>query len=232
MVVVSANQKTPASTQQALASAIDELEIDVRPTSDAKAVLGHNPTYLAGKKIHRYAKRTFQQTRADGKSSLNDALKLFTHQGRGKILNIDLKLPGCEDDVVKLIKKYHLERRTRVLSWSEYALRRVHEIDPQLKLGLSFAPKLESQSLTGIPYRPSPLLPRRHPDARAPARRRLPLSAPRQCLKNLIRRLHAREFRVIVVNADTLRAGERLARLGVFGAMTNDAPTLLKHFKQ
>ena len=220
-------ENTLAALTKALASTVDEIEIDVRPTSDAHAVLSHNPTYLVKKKLRRYAKRTLQQARADGKPSLNDALKLFLHNGHGKLLNIDVKAPGCEEDVVTLITEYHLEHRTRVLAWSVHVLRRIHELEPQLRLGLCFAPKLASLDKTGIPYRPSPLLPR------VIRTRELPLDIV--CVApliggvstSLVRRLHVRGLRVIVVNADTLKENERLARLDVYGTMTNRAPLLL-----
>jgi glycerophosphoryl diester phosphodiesterase len=117
-----ADGNTPASFAAALAAGVDMIEFDVLRHADGRLVVAHDPEEAAGREA----------------LGLEEALDLFTDADYGEVeLDVDLKHPGFEADVVAGLRARGLERRTLVTSTFLSSLRLVGELAPELRRGLS-----------------------------------------------------------------------------------------------
>ncbi len=223
-----------AAFTKALLSDVDGIEIDCRITKDRKLVVHHDASYrdALGRK-HIIKDEPLHAALDNGRMSLDTALVLFAKHGRGKFLDVDIKAHGEEAQLVRLVRAHGLERQVVIVSWIGKSLEDVHALAPELRLSLSFAPKVWTSHRTGGT---------RGPAIRLPfliRKRIVPLATVNLCpltkktspSASIIRRLQKRGLEIVVVNDDTVKENERLVKLGVYGTMTNDAPGLLINFR-
>ncbi len=215
-----APENSEAAVWRALASPADELEVDLRGTKEGRLVVWHDPVYRDSQGMRwRLSRTPLRRLERAGLLSLERLLRIVAWQGAGKRLNLDLKTPGLEEELVAAIRHHRLEGRVLLVSWNAASLERLHALAPELSLSLSFAPKVENRN--GYPYRPAVRLPRILRQGRVPLAtvNLAPLRFPVTGM--LVRRIRRLGPEVVVCNVDSARGNERLARLGVQGTMTN-----------
>jgi glycerophosphoryl diester phosphodiesterase len=209
---------TLASFDAALAAGIDMVEFDVLPEhrdGSGRLVLAHDYGAVA----------------RGGLLTLDEGLAHFAQDAwAGVELNVDMKLPGYEERVVRALREHGLTSRALISTQEEPSLAVVRAAGPDVRLGWS-VPKLRRNPLN-------------HPATRVPAlvlartaRRLLPARAARMIRAGRIDALMAHwalvSARLVRAIEDaggelyvwTVDDAERIAaldRLGVTGIITND----------
>ncbi len=226
-------ENTEAALWCALCSPADEIEVDVRNTKDRRVVVYHDPEYRDAQGTTWTISRTplFRLERA-GLMSLDTLLRIFKHQGAGKLLNVDVKTPGLEQELIAAIRHHSLEDRVIVVSWIGSTLEKVHSLAPELQLGLSFAPKLRSNHGNGRPYPAAVRLPLLLRQGRIPIKTVNLAPVTFSVSQSLVNRLRRCGVQVVVCNVDTPEANDRLAKIGVSATMTNRPLEIYTHFKR
>ena len=142
------------SFQAALDQGVDMIEFDVLPTPDGTLVLAHDPGDAARRTPH----------------TLAEGLDHFAGEAyAGVELDVDLKAPGYEREVIEGILERGLGDRTLISSQYDESLALVGELAPGMRRGWS-VPRVRRD------YTRSLLAPLVHPAVRI-LRRRLPAQA-------------------------------------------------------
>ena len=224
---------TIESFDAALAAGVDMIEFDVLPTpppewrsvsvrAAERRSWGHGTLVLA----HDWgdAARREPHTLHDGLAHLaSDAFA-------GIDLDVDLKLPGYEVEVLAALRDFGLIERTLISSQYRTSLTLIRAAEPRVRLGWS-VPKLRRD-----PFRSrAALLPAMA--ALGLARTVLPVRAAgamragavdalmahwRLVTPRLVRSIHAAGGELYVWTVDDLERIRALARIGVTGVITND----------
>lgn len=147
----------PENSEKAIRAALQSqahaLEIDLRLTKDFKWVALHNPYRRSEERqVHAVHERTLAQLRREV-IDLDSILALFSAFGAGKELFLDVKDVGEQRQLVRIIKRHKVEDRVVVIGWEPEVLRKVHAIDPKMRIGFSYVP-LHSY-LSGIRMKPA-----------------------------------------------------------------------------
>ena len=116
--------------EYALARGCDGFEFDVRVTRDARLVLRHN-AWLGGYKISASLFDSLCSRCGTTLPCLEDVLAAFA--GRA-YLDIEVKVAGGEELIVNALRRSG-HRRYLLSSFLPEVLRRLHELDPSLRLG-------------------------------------------------------------------------------------------------
>lgn len=211
-----------AALKKALADDIDGVEMDLQPCNDG-IVVWHNPWITIEGKRRWIRRMPLQKLRDVGLATLEELLNTFKKEGGKKTLYLDLKRPGIEEAVVTAVLQRRLVRKVIIVSWITKSLERIHQLAPQLRLSYSFSPKVQTYEPTQLPLLPALRLPRIIRKRLVPLHsvNLAPLALP--VTKQLVRRLRNRGIKVVVCNVDTEKGNKRLARIGVWGTMTNSA---------
>jgi glycerophosphoryl diester phosphodiesterase len=190
---------TLASFDAALAVGIDMIEFDVRSWR-GELVLAHTPI----------------DARRDGCLRLREALAhLAGGRFAGVDLNVDLKHPGCEAQLLDELRRAELLERTLVSSQVPALLDRVRSLDPRARVGISVGGRVarlrrwrdwRSQVLAGLGSRRWDALMAQH---------RLVDAA-------LLREVIARNGSLYAWTVNERAAIDSLRRLGVHGIATAD----------
>jgi glycerophosphoryl diester phosphodiesterase len=132
-------ENTLKAIRDALASAVDGIEVDLRLTKDRKWVIIYNPFLKSEeRKVMRVHEHTFSRLRQEA-MQLDTFLALAAVEG-SKRLVLDIKDVGEEKQILKLLDHYNLFDRTILISWEPEVLKRLHARLPGLKLGFSYVP--------------------------------------------------------------------------------------------
>lgn len=138
-----APENTMSSFKMALELKADYLELDVHLTKDGHLVILHDETVdrttdgkgavkdmtLAEIKKLDAGIKYAQKFKGEKVPALDELLKTFS----GKIkFNIEIKGEGCEAGVVKLIKKYKIEKDVMVSSFHHEYLQKIKELEPSI----------------------------------------------------------------------------------------------------
>ena len=114
-----ASALAPENSLEALELAVefgcDMLEFDVLPLRDGTLVLAH----------------ANRDVRA-GIATLDDALALAARRFSGVGLQLDVKLPGCEESVIAALRRHGVVERSWVSAFDAGSLRRFAELEPAL----------------------------------------------------------------------------------------------------
>jgi glycerophosphoryl diester phosphodiesterase len=207
---------THASFDAALAAGVDMIEFDVLPESGGERLL------LA----HDYedAARRQPLTLEEGLAHL--ASETFA----GVELDVDLKLPGYEDRVVRALNDAGLVERALISTQYRESLRRIRELEPRLRRGWT-VPKLHRDPFGSwylIPPAVAALgLARAILPGRAAAALRTGFCDAmmvhwRLVTPRLVRAVAAAGGELYVWTVDELPRIRALERLGVTGVITND----------
>ena len=236
--------------QAALQSSIDTLEFDIRLTKDHKWVVVHNPFFKSEEKmIYQVHEQNYTQLRREV-TRLDHVLALFAAHGNGKELMVDVKDVGEERQLVRLIQNYGLEKQVIVIGWEPEILRRVHKIEPSIRLGLTYIPIHSTlKMLRGTINRPvgahkvilnfnaeqsfsaktSKGLTHHHYLSTLPD---LPLHCIQVreafCSSKLVKLAHEKGFKVYPFVVNTRLGAALLKRRGVDGIITNYPKTFIK----
>lgn len=226
-------ENTKPALQEALASGVDAVEIDVRSTRDGKLVIWHDKTMRSkkGKKL-KLSDISLGRAKRNGLMSLKQALRIFRKDAAShQEIQLDLKEVGHEKEIIKIIRKTHV-KKVLIISWVPSVLKKIHKLAPEIPLSLSFSPKVRTLFRNDAPILPALRLPAIIRKKEVPLRSAnivpiaLPLSA------SLVWRLLANGIEPVVVNADTTFQNEKYRLIGVAGTMTNEPRELLKHYKK
>jgi glycerophosphoryl diester phosphodiesterase len=113
---------TVASFEAALEHGVDMIEFDVLRTRDGRLVLAHDPKDAAGRDC----------------LTLEEGLDHFAGEAYdGVELDVDLKLPGYEREVVAGLRERGLSQRSLVSTQYVESLERLGELEPGLRRGWS-----------------------------------------------------------------------------------------------
>ena len=151
-----ASAHAPANTLRSLALAlelgVDVVEFDVRPCRDALVLL-HDDALAHFGATGLASERTLAELRQlttgpDRRiATLAEALDLL--KGRA-LLNVDLKATGYEEAVVELVRARGMGGDALYSSLYPLSLRRVRQVDPQARTGLSYPE--DRANASGKPY--------------------------------------------------------------------------------
>ncbi len=206
---------TLASFEAALDHGVDMIEFDVLRLRDGRLVLAHD--YHDGE-------------RADA-LTLEEGLDHFAGEAyAGVELNVDLKLPGYEREVVDGLSARGLSERALISTHYIESLDLIGELDPRQRRGLS-VPKLSSDPTKSAWKRPFALV------LAAVARRLLPIRARRMIRARrfealmchwrlvspaLVRAVHSAGGELYVWTVDDTEQIARLSVMGVDAVISND----------
>jgi glycerophosphoryl diester phosphodiesterase len=206
---------TLASFDAALAAGVDMIEFDVlRERGSGRLVLAHD----------------YEHVREDS-PTLEDGLDHFRADAyAGVELDVDLKLPGYEREVVEALRARELLERSLVSSQYRASLARVREAEPSLRLGWS-VPRLRrdytSNPFTALPtyvvmggYRAA--LPRRAAAALRSGLCDALMAHWRLVTPRLVRAVRPAGGDLYAWTVDDPRRIRTLSALGVTGVITND----------
>jgi glycerophosphoryl diester phosphodiesterase len=209
---------TTASFDAALAAAVDMIEFDVLPVDPADParglVLAHDPEHVTP------ASLTLEQGLAHLASPAFTDIEL----------DVDLKLPGYEEHVLRALREHGLIGRTIVSTLYMRSLVTLRALEPELRLGWS-VPRVKKD------YTRSPVTAIPAYGLLLNARRRLPSVAAahvregridalmahwRMVTPRLVRALRDAGGDLYVWTVDDAARIRRLERMGVTGVITND----------
>jgi len=126
-----ATRTVPENTLQsfdlAMTHGCDGFEFDVRLTADGRAVICHDGT-VEGCAI--------AQAGATDLKHLPQLLSVLDRYAQQAFLDIEIKVPGLERSVMSALKLYPPQRGCVVSSFVPEVLQALHELDPDIPLGL------------------------------------------------------------------------------------------------
>jgi glycerophosphoryl diester phosphodiesterase len=207
---------TAASFEAALEHGVDMIEFDVLRTRDGRLVLAHD---------HEDAGRRECM-------ALEDGLELFAGEAyAGVQLDVDLKLPGYEREVVEGLARHGLLERSLVSTMYMESLDRLGELEPALRRGWS-VPQVERDYLKArlavrVPVYAVAAYMRARMPRLAAARIRdggcEAIMAHRILVgRRLVRAVHRAGGQLYVWTVDDAARIRALEALGVDGVITND----------
>ena len=205
---------TIESFQAALEHGVDMIEFDVLRTRDGRLVLAHDGEDAAGRRP----------------LTLDEGLDHFAGEAyAGVELDVDLKLPGYEREVVDGLLQRSLGDRSLVSSMFTESLDRLGELAPGLRRGWS-VPRIKRnwmRSPFAVPAYAAVRLMRARLPAQAAARIRAggceAIMANRfLASRHLVRAVHRAGGVLYVWTVDDPARIEALERMGVDGVITND----------
>jgi glycerophosphoryl diester phosphodiesterase len=129
-----APENTMAAFEMALEHGCDGFEFDVRLTSDLQPVVCHDPRFC-GVTI---AKVTFQKLyeAASKKGKDISILEEILGYGERAFLNLELKVTGAEELLIRLLQEYPARKGLIVSSFLPRVVTRVYELGAAFPLGL------------------------------------------------------------------------------------------------
>jgi glycerophosphoryl diester phosphodiesterase len=207
---------TAASFEAALEHGVDMIEFDVLRTRDGRLVLAHD-----------YADSERREC-----LTLDEGLELFAGEAyAGVELDVDLKLPGYEREVVDGLAEHRLAERSLVSTMYPESLDRLGELAPGLRRGWS-VPRVRRNYLKAPFYVRLPVLAlavwmRARMPSQGAARIRSGgceaiMSHQVLVSRRLVRAVHAAGGQLYVWTVDEAPKIRALEALGVDGVITND----------
>ena len=206
---------TAASFQAALELGVDMIEFDVLQLHDGRLVLAHD----------------YGDAAAREPLSLEEGLDLLADEAYGGVeLDVDLKLPGYEAEVVAELADRGLDGRALISSTFPQSLARVGALAPGMRRGWS-VPRARRDYTKSLVWMLPAFAALRWMRAGLPAKAERALRRG-QCeafmvhqllvSRLLVARVHAAGGELYVWTVDDAAAIARLGRLGVDAVITND----------
>jgi glycerophosphoryl diester phosphodiesterase len=214
---------TIESFEAALRHGVDMIEFDVLRVSDGRLVLAHDYEDAAGRDC----------------LELDEGLDHFAGEAYAGIqLDVDMKLPGYEREVVEGLRSRGLAGRSLVSTMYTESLDRLGELAPGLRRGWS-VPRVRRDYTTSLFARPARLVARAiraRLAVRAAARVRSGGCEAIMChrlvvSRSLIEAVHGAGGQVYVWTVDDADRIRALEALGADGVITND-PRLFDHLER
>jgi glycerophosphoryl diester phosphodiesterase len=230
-----ASENTLRSFRAAIEAGVDLIEFDVIDLRGGELVIAHSNDLA--EVSHGNASGTVQDRSLESLRevcpdlpTLEDALVFFRDEAGDTGLHLDLKVRGAEADVVAALRRSHLKERSFVSSFHFRTVRRLAELEPRLRAGITIPRDVFgiTESGRGAPIARVGLgLLRRVAPLVAP----LALSASRATAlvlhhslvgKNVVRRAHDRGAAVVAWTVDDPDDLSRVEEAGVDAVVTND----------
>jgi glycerophosphoryl diester phosphodiesterase len=207
---------TAASFQAALEHGVDMIEFDVLRTRDGRLVLAHD----------------YADAERPGCLSLEEGLEHFAGEAyAGVELDVDLKLPGYEREVVEGLARHGLVERSLVSTMYVESLDRIGELEPALRRGWS-VPRVQRNYMEApIAVRVPVYAIAAYMRARMPglASARIRSGGCEAIMSHhvlvgarLVKAVHRAGGQLYVWTVDDAQKIRTLERLGVDGVITND----------
>jgi glycerophosphoryl diester phosphodiesterase len=207
---------TAASFEAALEHGVDMIEFDVLRTRDDRLVLAHD----------------YADAERPGCLTLEEGLEHFAGEAyAGVELDVDLKLPGYEREVVEGLARHGLVERSLVSTMYVESLDRLGELEPGLRRGWS-VPRVQRDYLNApLAVRVPVYVIGGYMRARMPslAAARIRSGGCEAIMSHhilvsgrLVRAVHSAGGQLYVWTVDDARKIRALERLGVDGVITND----------
>jgi glycerophosphoryl diester phosphodiesterase len=205
---------TVASFEAALSHGVDMIEFDVLRLRDGRLVLSHD----------------YEDAGRREPLTLNEGLDHFAGEAYADVeLDVDLKLPGYEREVVEGLLERRLAERALISSHYLESLDEVARLAPQMRRGLS-VPKVQrdyTKTPLAVPaYGIARVMRARLPGKVAPLLRAGRIQAVMAhwllVSRRLIQVVHREGGEVYVWTVDDAQQIERLRKLGVHAVITND----------
>ena len=206
---------TLASFEAALEHGVDMIEFDVLRVRDGRLVLAHD----------------YEDSQRPDALTLAEGLDHFAGEAYAEVeLNVDLKLPGYEREVVDGLSARGLSERTVISTHYLASIDLIGELDPAQRRGLS-VPRLTSDPTKSAWKRPIALA------IAVVVRRVLPLNARRMIRAGrfealmcqwrlvspaLVRAVHGAGGQLYVWTVDDGELIAKLSAMGVDGVISND----------
>jgi glycerophosphoryl diester phosphodiesterase len=122
---------TLESFRAAIEAGVDTIELDVLWLRDAHLPLEQRHPLVVAHDWHDAGRRT--------PLALTEVLDAFLEPPLDRVeIDLDLKLPGREEEVVDGIRERGMVERTMVSTMELYSLGRVHELEPALRRGWTY----------------------------------------------------------------------------------------------
>ncbi len=221
---------TVASFKKAVEVGVDLIEFDVLWLDDGR------PESPPDERSPLVVAHDWPAAAANPRLTLDDALAAFTRAPLEKVaINLDVKLPGREDELVEAVRRHGLLDRTMVSTMELSTVRRVGELEPAIGRGWT-VPRV-TRDWTAKPWlKPAVLA------GVAAMRRRLPGDVSRRlpelgvqsvwAFQGVVtpRLIEATTAAGVALNVWTVDTAEGIARfreMGVSGVCSND-PRLLQ----
>lgn len=143
-------ENTLRSFVRAAGMGADQVELDVRITSDGIAVISHDPvisTVPESADIRNINLDDLRRLRykTEHVPTLEESIESCVKNGMS--LNIEIKDPDASEQVAKLFGKYNLYADSHVSSFKIESLQRVRAADPKIPLGLLSMPGMQGIAL-------------------------------------------------------------------------------------
>lgn len=153
-----APENTMAAFRLAVAQGAEGIELDIQMTSDGKLVVihdetldrttnGHGPVAaLTYDELRQYdASHTFTAFRGEPVPLLSEVLELL--QPTSLELNIELKnsslpYPGMEEETIRLVREFGMERRTVFSSFNHYSVAKLSGLAPEIEAAILYGERL------------------------------------------------------------------------------------------
>lgn len=200
-----APENTVAAFDLALQQGADGFEFDVRATRDLETIICHDPKFQR-LVIRRSSLKQIRAVCASPKIiplSLSGVLERY---GRRSFLNIEVKVRGLEELVLREIKRARPQRYF-ISSFLPGVLRRLHALDPTLPLGALAQSRWQLRRWPRLPV--TYVVPQYH-----------------LLSQRLVTKLHEAGKTVVTWTVNDSRKMRRAAALGV-DAIISDDPKLL-----
>ncbi len=209
---------TIAAFELTMQRGCDGFEFDVRYTHDRRGVICHDPDYhgfnVANshydelKEARRKRERRAEHGPDEQMPCLEDVLARFAD---GAYLDIEVKIPGFEHEIVGALRQHRPERGFVISSFLPEVLRRFHELDPQLPLGFVCNDRMLLPEWQSLPVQ---------------------VVIPHVKLVNerLLREWHAENKQVFVWTVNRESEMRRLALWGADGIISDDTELMVKVF--
>ena len=230
-----APENTLESFRKAVETGVDLIEFDVLDLRTGDLVIAHSDDLA--EVSHDVASgsvrdRSLESLRAvcPGMPTLDEALAFFVEEAREIGLHLDLKVRGTEDAVVAALRRFDLEDRSFVSSFHFRTIRRVAEIAPRIRAGITVPRGVLGirESGRGAPVariglgflrRVTPLA---SPIALSAANATVLVLHHSLADKAAVRRAHDRGAAVVTWTVDDGEALARVDAAGVDAVVTND----------
>lgn len=212
------SKREPENTMRAIQAAFQEgadgVEFDVRRTKDRKIVIIHDATISRTsdgngrvKKFDYSELLEYDFGKGEKIPLLEDVLKKY---GNKHWLNIEVKEPGFEKELVKLLHGLSINEKVVISSFKMSVLKTISNLTTEIPLAFLFNEprnnftKLQKKKITSI-----------HPG-------KLHVN------KQLMQAANKANLKVRVWTVDKIKEAKRLAKLNVDGIITNDPKEIIQ----
>jgi glycerophosphoryl diester phosphodiesterase len=200
-------ENTIAAFDYAIANGCDGFEFDVRYTRDRRSVLCHDP--MLNRKEVAITEYAGLERRGYELACLEKVLHRF---GATSYLDIELKVPGNEEEVVASLGANPPRSGYVVSSFLPQVLRRLHELDASLPLGYICEHPEDALLWTELP---------------------IAVFIPHHSLvsERLVDEVHSRDMKLLTWTVNDARDLQRLAACGADGLISDDPRLLARTFR-